>query len=603
MPEAEGAWSFEGGPLDADVIEDSCWAYDADTLDISSCDIALDKDYFFVKGSPIELGYTVTSADGTVLTEGVDYAVSVYKDGEEQDIDELYYAGSYTVRFEGTGGYSGTIETTITLVWASVDWTILAGQDELGLADNVDSSTVDETDYAFVLGEGNAEYALALMGVAGLKDAQILVTEQDGLTERMAVRLRHSGAGSIVLVGTEEDIGDEARSDLSGLSTNPSLSRIAATSLADAAVRVYNKFADDGLGADGVAYVVASDNPTLAAAVGVDAYENARPVFFCGSDGELDGATRSILKTAGFEAIVVVSDSEDAEEAVEEQVRNRSIDYQALVGSASEVSAQLASEELEALDEDTLEALSEGEATQDLVVGGDSEDAGFDAALAAVHAARTGSYLLLAGDADEAGEAMDATFGEELWESVGELCFVGRRSVVPESVTSGVLSYWYGGYTRYDDVDADAWYAEYVNLAVDAGLLEGYEDDDGGETGEFGPDDELTRADLAVILYTASDEDDADEAVTREELAGALMNYAEYMGYDIDEDALEEIEDATDADEISEEYLAAMEWLYAEDIMTGDEGDSGVELQPQAEATRAEAAKVVSIVNAMTRDL
>ncbi len=45
------------------------------------------------------------------------------------------------------------------------------------------------------------------------------------------------------------------------------------------------------------------------------------------------------------------------------------------------------------------------------------------------------------------------------------------------------------------DVPADAWFAEYVNYVAEPGLMQGYAD------GRFGPEDNITREQLAAILW------------------------------------------------------------------------------------------------------
>lgn len=54
------------------------------------------------------------------------------------------------------------------------------------------------------------------------------------------------------------------------------------------------------------------------------------------------------------------------------------------------------------------------------------------------------------------------------------------------------------GETDFTDVDADAWYASYIDALVSAGLAEGY------GTGEFGPEDPVTRAQAVKILVLAA---------------------------------------------------------------------------------------------------
>ena len=646
VPEASGAWSFEGGPLDVELIEDSCWAYDSDSGSLESCTVTMGRTDYVCKGSPVELDYTVTTATGKTLEEGSDYTTSIYLDGEEVSAEDLDVAGDYTLVFEGIGDYEGEVETSFSISMASVDWAILAGQDSIDLSKTVSRGCTESGSggqLVFIVGEGSEDYALACLGAAGLNDSVILVTAQDELSDETRTQLNRTDANAVVLVGTSDDVSDEVNSELNSFNNvGLSVSRVAAEDLADAAATIYERFADEGLGADGVAYVVASDNPTLAAAVGSEAYENARPIFFCGSDGQLDGSTRSALKTGGFESVVVLSDSADAVAAVEEQVDNESIAFESIVGSAAEASAQVAGEQVAGLD------LEEG--SLELVVGSAVEEGAGDAALAAMYAARNGACLLLAETEEEASDAMAEAIGDA-WQDIDSVRFVGRRSVVPQDAVDGVLASWYGGYTQFDDVSATAWYADYVNEAVDAGLVTGYADDDGEATGEFGANDELTRATVATILYRAAGADAGDgqyqedegyatetlyddeasgvwytaainwcsnagilygdgngkvrpnDSITREELACMLMRYAAYEGYDIDEDALPAISDAQDADEVSSWAVTAMRWTNAEDILVGFASDDGNYLQPDGTATRSQMAKLGVIVRAMTLEL
>ncbi len=57
----------------------------------------------------------------------------------------------------------------------------------------------------------------------------------------------------------------------------------------------------------------------------------------------------------------------------------------------------------------------------------------------------------------------------------------------------------------FSDVEADSWYEPYVYKAQELGLVNGYKDESGNLTGEFGPGDELTREQLAKIIALAMD--------------------------------------------------------------------------------------------------
>lgn len=54
------------------------------------------------------------------------------------------------------------------------------------------------------------------------------------------------------------------------------------------------------------------------------------------------------------------------------------------------------------------------------------------------------------------------------------------------------------------DVSDDAWYEDYVNTAAMYGITSGYTDDNGDATGEFGPDDDITRAAFVKMVVSAA---------------------------------------------------------------------------------------------------
>ena len=109
----------------------------------------------------------------------------------------------------------------------------------------------------------------------------------------------------------------------------------------------------------------------------------------------------------------------------------------------------------------------------------------------------------------------------------------------------------------FADVD-DEWYATAVNWAANVGVVNGYED------GTFKP----------------------NTAITREQLAAILMNYAAYKGEDVSNRA-----DLTSyTDQPSTWAKEAMQWAVAEKLITGVTADT---LQPQGAATRAQVAAIL----------
>ena len=166
------------------------------------------------------------------------------------------------------------------------------------------------------------------------------------------------------------------------------------------------------------------------------------------------------------------------------------------------------------------------------------------------------------------------------------------------------------------DVAPNAWYKDAVQYAYDNGLMTGVSDT------EFAPEATTTRAMIVSILarlegvttaQAAGFADVTDEwyatavnwaasvgvvngyedntfkpntAITREQLAAILMNYAAYKGEDVSNRASL----ATYTDQPSTWAEEAMSWAVAEGLISGVTADT---LQPQGAATRAQVAAIL----------
>ena len=111
----------------------------------------------------------------------------------------------------------------------------------------------------------------------------------------------------------------------------------------------------------------------------------------------------------------------------------------------------------------------------------------------------------------------------------------------------------------FDDVPDDAYCADAVRWAYAEKIVDGY----GG--GKFGPNDAITREQLAVIL----------------------MNYAKLKGNDLS--AVTYLAKYSDADTVSDWALEAMIWANAERLINGDSS----KLMPKGNAQRAQAAAIL----------
>lgn len=110
----------------------------------------------------------------------------------------------------------------------------------------------------------------------------------------------------------------------------------------------------------------------------------------------------------------------------------------------------------------------------------------------------------------------------------------------------------------FRDVASDAWYAEAVNWAVWQGYMSGY------GTGSFGPNDALTREQLVTVLWRYS-----GSPVTGDP---AMLNTF------------------SDAALTSDYAQQAMVWAYAQGVISGNADGT---LNPQGTATRAEIAQML----------
>lgn len=113
------------------------------------------------------------------------------------------------------------------------------------------------------------------------------------------------------------------------------------------------------------------------------------------------------------------------------------------------------------------------------------------------------------------------------------------------------------GSSGFDDVASGAWYADAVTWAAENGIVNGVSDT------EFAPNVNITREQLAAILY----------------------RYAEYNDYDVS--GRDDLSEFTDRSSISGYALDAMRWAVDEGLITGI---TDTTIEPQGTATRAQAA-------------
>lgn len=115
---------------------------------------------------------------------------------------------------------------------------------------------------------------------------------------------------------------------------------------------------------------------------------------------------------------------------------------------------------------------------------------------------------------------------------------------------------------KFPDVKAGKWFSDAVIWAYQNGIVSGY------SNGNFGPNDKITREQMAVIL----------------------KGYADYMGKDTNKIA--DLSDFPDCSKVTWSK-AAVRWAVAEGLISGKAQGDKTYLDPQGNATRAEVASIL----------
>lgn len=186
---------------------------------------------------------------------------------------------------------------------------------------------------------------------------------------------------------------------------------------------------------------------------------------------------------------------------------------------------------------------------------------------------------------------------------------------------------------RFPDVDQNAWYqtpVAYIDTVVRAGLMR-------GDAGLFRPGDDITRAEVFAVIYRAAGAGTADEppaenttgfldaesgqwytaalnwaasvgiargdeglvrpndTATREEVATIIARYAEYATGAPAAGDVASLRSATDWQAVGDWAIPSMAWANEHGVLTGrKQPDGALLLAPQANATRAEFAKIIT---------
>ena len=117
------------------------------------------------------------------------------------------------------------------------------------------------------------------------------------------------------------------------------------------------------------------------------------------------------------------------------------------------------------------------------------------------------------------------------------------------------------GANPFDDVTSGSYYEDAITWAATNGIVAGY------GNSKFGPDDNITREQMAAIMF----------------------RYSKFKGYDVSVGEDTNILSYNDAESVGTWAMSAMQWACGSGLINGSEDN----LMPQGEATRAQVAAIL----------
>lgn len=159
-------------------------------------------------------------------------------------------------------------------------------------------------------------------------------------------------------------------------------------------------------------------------------------------------------------------------------------------------------------------------------------------------------------------EAVQYAYGNGMMNGVGNNLFAPSSNLTRSMIAQVLYNLEgtpVGSSGVFTDVAAGQWYADAVNWAAANDIVGGY------GNGKFGPEDDITREQMAQILY----------------------NYATFKGYDVSVQG--NLSVFNDGATTSDWALSAMKWAVGSGLLQGYNGN----LNPTGTATRAEVAQIL----------
>lgn len=155
--------------------------------------------------------------------------------------------------------------------------------------------------------------ALAAAGLAGLENAQVLLTNTAYLTDVTKAEIERLGAKDAIVLGDENAVSEKAFDEIDGLVPNGA-TRIGGSDRYDTALKIY-KAGGDAWG--DVAIVALGSKPSDALSASPIAYAKGAPIFLATANGDLTSDTLEAIKAGGFKTVLVMGSENSVSAAAE----------------------------------------------------------------------------------------------------------------------------------------------------------------------------------------------------------------------------------------------------------------------------------------------
>ena len=319
-----GSWYFpDYNQTDLLSQPTNCYLVDPYNLNYANF-IGLSSSYAYT-GNPIALSFVLNSSDGTQLTEGVDYEISVnYATGGSLSIDQIQNVGTYVITARALGSYTGEVSFTFEVSLQSCTWRALYGDNRYGTMAVIvaEAFSSSDTDTVIVTTGENFPDALAASALAGVRNAPIVTTSNNSLSLDARGRLRALNPTSVLVIGSSDTISDAVVSEIQdALPSTTRITRLYGENRRATALALYTRTLSSGYWDDSTTAILTTGEKFAdALSISPYAYVTKSPIFLTDSSGLLDDATVAALQNSSFERIIILGDENSVSEAVKDQL-------------------------------------------------------------------------------------------------------------------------------------------------------------------------------------------------------------------------------------------------------------------------------------------